>query len=149
MRIYNRTFNRSYTEIETFEAGITLTGAEVKAVRQGNIRLEKAFGKIIDGELFLLNAEISIYKYARPQEYEPTRKRKLLVHKKEIVKLSTKLQGAHKLTLVPLSCYNKGSYIKICMALARGKGDIVKKKLERREDVKRQQQREMKEYIKK
>ena len=148
MKVYNRTFNRDYTEIETVEAGIALTGAEVKAVRAKNIKLVQSFARVMRGELFLVNADIPIYQFARPQDYNPTRSRKLLLHKKQITRLISKLQSSGKLTLIPVSCYNKGPYIKISLALAKGKRDIEKKKVERREDIKRQQEQEMKEYIK-
>ncbi|PIZ66611.1 SsrA-binding protein [Candidatus Roizmanbacteria bacterium CG_4_9_14_0_2_um_filter_39_13] len=149
MRIVNRFYKRDYEAIDTFEVGIVLNGAEVKSIRQGNLRLEQAFGKIIGGDAYLMNAEIAIYKFSRPKEYNLTRQRKLLLHKKEIQKIEIKLKTGGRLTLIPVSCYTKGRCIKLSIALAKGRGEIAKKKLERAEDVKRNQKQEMKEYLKK
>lgn len=149
MRVVNRFFIRDYEAIDTFEVGIVLNGAEVKSIRQGNIRLEQAFGKIIGNEMYLVNAEISIYQFARPKEYNSTRQRKLLLHKKEIQKIEIKLKTGGRLTLIPMSCYTKGRHIKLSIALAKGRGEIAKKKRERVEDVKRNQKQEMKEYLRK
>lgn len=149
MKVINRHFHREYEAIDTYEAGIVLVGAEVKSIKQGNIRLEQAFAKISEGELYLSNAEIPIYKFATPHGYDPARRRKLLLHKKEIIKLQTKIQSGGRLTIIPIACYTKGRQIKISLALARAKGEIEKKKIERREDIKREQEREMKEYVKK
>lgn len=148
MRISNRTYRRDYETIETFEAGIALLGAEVKSVRAGNMKLEGAFVKIIGQEVFLVNADISIYKFSRPQGYESKRTRKLLLHKKQITKLRTKLAGGTKLTIAPVSCYNKGNLFKLEIALCKGRREIEKKKLERKADIKRAQKREAREYMK-
>ena len=149
MRIVNRFYKRDYEAIDTFEVGIVLNGAEVKSIRNGNLKLETAFGKIIGQEMYLINAEISIYQFARPKEYFATRQRKLLLHKKEIEKIQIKLKTGGRLTLVPVSCYTKGRHIKLSLALAKGRGEIAKKKLERAEDVKRKSKQEMKEYLNK
>ena len=149
MRIENRTFHREYEAIDTVEVGVVLTGSEVKSIRQGNLRLDTAFVKIINFEAVLVNAEIPLYRFAPSQSYEPTRQRKLLMHKKEILKLQTKVQSGGRLTIIPIVCYTKGSRIKLEIALSKPKGEIAKKKLERAEDVKREQQKEMKEYMKK
>ncbi|MFA9288963.1 MAG: SsrA-binding protein SmpB [Weeksellaceae bacterium] len=149
MRVDNRQFNRSYEEIETLEAGIVLNGGEVKSVKAGNIRLEKAYVKIVDGEAYLMNAEVAAYQFTRAQDHEVNRKRKLLLHKKELLRLNTKLKSAGNLTIIPLACYNKGRHIKLQIALARGRSDLKKKKLVKARDIKINQKREMKEYLKK
>ncbi|MBI4225872.1 SsrA-binding protein SmpB [Candidatus Roizmanbacteria bacterium] len=148
MKIFNRKFRRDYQEIEKYEVGIALTGAEVKSVRAGRIKLEDSFVKILGSEVYLLNAEIPIYEYARPQGYDLRRTRKLLLHKREIIRLKTKLASAGKLTIVPIACYNKASLIKLEIALAKGRRSPEKKKLEKARDVKRQEEREAKEYLK-
>ncbi len=148
MKIYNRKFKRDYQEVEKLEVGIALTGAEVKSVRAGRIRLEDAFVKIIGSEVVLINAEISIYEFARPQGYDLRRSRKLLLHKREIIRLKTKMASHSGLTLVPVSCYNKASLIKLEVALAKGRKSLEKKRLDKAKDVKRQEQREAKEYMK-
>lgn len=148
MKIFNKNYNREYQEIERYEAGISLTGAEVKSMRAGHVRLEDSFVKLVGNEVHLINANVPIYSFARPQGYDSRRTRRLLLHKKEIIRLKTKLLGSSKLTIVPVSCYNKGNLIKLEIALARGRREIEKKKLEKKRDIVIQEKREMKEYIK-
>lgn len=148
MKIYNRKFHRDYQEIEKYEAGISLTGAEVKSVRMRRMRLEEAFVKIMASGAYLMNAEIPIYQYARPEGYDLRRSRKLLLHKQELVRLKTKLNSGRGLTIVPVSCYNKKHLIKLEIALAKGRREIEKKKLEKKRDIKREEEKAMKEYIK-
>ena len=148
MKIINRTYHRNYESLESLEAGIALIGAEVKSVRAGAMRLETAFVKIIGTEVFLVNAEIPIYQYSRPQGYDSKRTRKLLLHKKEITRLRTKLAASNRLTLAPISCYNKRKRFKIQIALSRGRQEIEKKKLVKSRDEKLREKREAKEYMK-
>lgn len=148
MRIANRFFKRDYEALDTYEVGIVLTGAEVKSIRLNNLKLESSFAKIIGNEVYLVNAEIPIYRFAAPVDYNPTKPRKLLLHKKEIQKIAIKLKTGGRLTLVPVACYTKGSRIKLTLALAKGRGEIAKKKLERAEDIKRSEKIKMKEYLK-
>ena len=148
MKIFNRKFRRDYQEIEKYEVGVALTGAEVKSVRDGRIKLEDSFVKILGSEVYLVNAEISIYEFARPQGYDLRRTRKLLLHKREIIRLKTKLSSAGGLTIVPVSCYNKSGLIKLEIALAKGRKGMEKKKLEKRRDIQREQEREAKEFLK-
>ncbi|OGK19582.1 SsrA-binding protein [Candidatus Roizmanbacteria bacterium RIFCSPHIGHO2_02_FULL_40_13b] len=146
MRIYNKKATRDYTVIETYEAGIALHGAEVKAVRAGNMKLEGAHVRFIDNELFLVNSEVSIYKFARPEDYNPTRTRKLLLHKGEILRLRTKMKTANNLTVIPIACYNKKSLLKLEIALVKSKKNWEKKRVEQRKDEERKIEKEMKEY---
>lgn len=148
MKVFNRKYKREYQEIEKYEAGVSLTGAEVKSVRAGRIKLEDAFVRIIGSEAYLINAEVQIYSFSRPQGYDPRRTRKLLLHKQEIIRLKTKLASAGRLTIVPVSCYNKHNLIKLEIALAKGRGEIEKKKLEKKRDIEIAQKREAKEYLK-
>jgi len=148
MKIINRKFHRDYQELEKYEAGIVLIGAEVKAVRQGRLKLNDSFIKIIGGEVYLVNAQIPVYQYARAAGYDDKRTRKLLMHSKEILRLKTKIQAAAGLTVVPISCYNKHGVLKLEVALAKGRSTIGKKRLEKARDIKREQQREVKEYVK-
>src|SRR3989344_1287760 len=135
MKIFNRKYRRDYQEIEKYEVGIALTGPEVKYVRAGRIRLEDSFVKILGSEVYLINAEISVYEFARPQNYDPRRTRKLLLHKREIIRLKTKMASPGGLAIVPVSCYNKDSLIKLEIALAKGRKDQEKKKLEKKRDI--------------
>lgn len=148
MKIYNRKFSRNYQEIEKYEAGVILNGTEVKSIRQGRIKLEDAYVKILGDEVYLINAQIPLYQYSQNIAYDPSRMRKLLLHKKEIIRLKTKIASNPGLTIVPISCYNKNNLIKLEIALARGRKDVEKRKLERKRDIEREEEKEAKEYIK-
>ncbi len=149
MKIENRIFHRNYQELDTYEAGISLTGGEVKSILNNGLKLEGSFVKIIDQEAVLFSAEIIPYKFISQPDYNPVRKRKLLLHKSEIIKLQTKLQSAGRLTIIPIACYTKGRKIKLSIALAKARGEIGTKRLEKARDIKIDQEREIKEYIKK
>ena len=134
-----------YEILEKFEAGIVLTGPEVKSVKAGHISLKGSYVTVHEGELLLLNCHISPYKFAQNQlkDYNPTASRKLLVHKKEINYLIGKLK-TKGLTLLPLSVYLKRNKIKLEIGLGRGK-----KKFEKREKIKkREAEREIKRALK-
>jgi SsrA-binding protein len=148
MKIVNRKFHREYQQLETFEAGIVLSGPEVKSVKEGSLRLDDAFVRIIGSEAFLINADINIYHFTRPTGYDPKRTRKLLLHKKEILRLQIKLQGGGNITIAPISVYEKGRMLKVEIALAKGRKDIEKRKLVKQRDVRLEQKREAKEYMK-
>lgn len=148
MKILNRKFRREYQEIEKLEVGIVLTGAEVKSVRAGRIRLDDAFVKILGSEAYLVNGEIAVYEYARPQLYEPRRTRKLLLHKNELIRLRTKISSAGGLTIVPVSCYNKDGFVKLEIALARPRKERGTKKFDKQRDIKREEEKKVKEYLK-
>ncbi|MDH7476006.1 MAG: SsrA-binding protein SmpB [Microgenomates group bacterium] len=147
MKIINRRFNRDYEIIEKYEAGIVLTGPETKSVKAGHIRLEDSFIKIIGNEAYLVNAEVQIYQFAKPQGYDARRTRKLLLHKKELIRLKTKLASGSRLTIAPISCYNKHGLIKLEIALAKAKKEREKRKMEKERDLKREEERRIKEYI--
>jgi len=147
MRIVNRKFHREYEEMERLEVGVALTGGEVKSIRAGHLKLDDAFVKLIGDELFLVNANIPAYSFADNKNYEPKRSRKLLLHRKELLRFQVKMASGG-LTMAPVSCYNKGRQIKLEIALVRGRKDIEKRKIEKERDVKRQEKREMKEYLK-
>src|SRR3989338_3105978 len=144
MKILNRKFRRDYQEIEKYEVGIALTGAEVKSVRAGRMKLEDSFVKILGSEVYLVNAEIQVYEYARPQGYDLRRTRKLLLHKKEILRIQGKISSHSGLTLAPISCYNKHGLVKLEIALAKGRKSVDKKNLEKKRDIERQEKREVK-----
>lgn len=148
MKVFNRKFNREYEKVESYEAGILLNGAEAKSVFLERIRLDDSYVKIMDGQAYLINADIPRYEFAHQEGYDAKRKRKLLLHKKELLKLQIKT-ATKGLTLAPVSCYTKGPYIKLEIALARGRKDLEKRKIEKKRDVVRAQKREMKEWMKK
>ncbi len=137
MKIINKKAAFEYTIIDRVECGIVLEGAEVKSLRLGHGKLEGAFVKIVNNEAFLVNAEILPYAFARPQGYDPKRTRKLLLHKKELIALQSRIEGA-KLTLIPLSWYTRGPNVKLEIGLARGKKIYEKRELKKKADIKRE-----------
>ncbi len=148
MKIINRKFHREYQELEKYEAGIVLTGSEVKSVKAGRLRLDDAFVRLLGQEAYLVNAEIPIYEYARALGYDPKRTRKLLLHRAELTRLKTKIQSGSGLTVAPISCYNKGSLIKLEIALVRPRKELEKRRREKARDIEREAKREIKEYLK-
>ncbi|MDO8451460.1 MAG: SsrA-binding protein SmpB [bacterium] len=147
MKIFNKKAEFDYTILERIEAGIQLTGSEVKSLRGGHATLDAAFVRIIGSEAFLVNAHIYPYPFARLEGYDPKRTRKLLLHKNELIRLKTKLLSSN-LTLVPLSWYNKASHIKLEVGLARGKKQYEKREKTRQEDQKRELEREYRGKVK-
>jgi len=144
MKITNRRAFYDYQLFERLEAGINLNGAEVKAVRLGNADLKGSFVKVIGSEAYLINAKIFPYEYARPEGYDETRTRKLLLHKKEIIALKSKTEGAN-LTIVPVSIYTKRNLIKVELALAKGKKKYDKKEAIKKRDILRETEQELEE----
>ena len=147
MKVTNRKLSRDYEILDTVEAGIVLTGAEAKSVFLKQINIDAAHVKIVDGSAFLVNAEIQKYKFAELADYEPKRTRRLLLHKKELLKLQVKT-ASKGFTIVPASCYSKGPYIKFEIALVRGRRDLEKKKIQKKQDIVRNEKRDMKEFLK-
>ena len=116
----NRQASHEYSLLETFEAGVELLGTEVKALRAGRAHLREGYVRIEEGEAWLLQVTISEYEQGNRANHEPQRRRRLLLHRREIEYLDAKVrQGG--LTLVPLRLYTKGNKIKLEFALARGK----------------------------
>ena len=132
MKIVNRKATFDYQILEKMEAGIHLLGAEVKAVRLGHADLTRSYVRVMGSEAYLINAKIFPYEYARPDSYDATRTRKLLLHKKEIIALKSKMEGAN-LTLVPISLYTSHDLVKLEIALGK-----PKKKFEKRQSLKKQ-----------
>lgn len=133
MKIENKRAHFDYVILDTVEAGVNLYGFEVKAVREGHADLTGSFVKIMGSEAYLVNAKIFPYQYARTEGYEPRRTRKLLLHKKEIIALKSKLE-AGSLTIVPISLYTTRTFIKLAIALGKSKKEIDKRQaLKKRE----------------
>ena len=140
----NRKARHDYTIEESFEAGIELKGTEVKSMRAGRANLKDSFAVIENGELYLYGMHISPYEHGNIFNVEPMRPRKLLMHKKEIMRLlgKTKEQG---LTLVPLKAYFKKDKIRIELALAKGKKLYDKREAAAEKTAKREIEKAMKE----
>jgi len=137
----NRQAYHDYFIEETFETGIVLSGTEVKSIRQGTVNLKDSFCNIKNGEIFVIGMHVSPYEKGNIFNRDPKRDRKLLMHKREILRLYTKIKQ-DGLTVIPLSLYFKDSRVKMEIGLARGK-----KLHDKREDAaKRDAQREMERY---
>ena len=147
MKVINRKLSREYEILETVEAGVVLSGPEAQSVFLKQINLDAAYVRLKDGEAFLINADIQKYQFAKQDEYNPKQDRKLLLHKKELLKLQVKT-ASKGLTLVPVSCFSHGPYIKIEVALVRGRRDLERKKIQKKQEVIRDEKRDMKEYLK-
>lgn len=139
----NKKAKFEYEFIEKFEAGIVLTGAEVKSIKYGKININDAYIKTKNQELFLVSAHISKYENFSYGDHDVEREKKLLMSKYEIVKLSSKLQEKG-FSLIPLSIYLKERYIKLEIALARGKKLFDKRESIKKRIVERDVQREQK-----
>ena len=140
----NRRARHDYFIEDRFEAGIALTGTEVKSVRAGTVSLKDAYAVVIDGEMFLRGMHISPYEKGNIFNKDPLRLRKLLLHKREIARLygMVKLDGY---ALIPLSVYLKGSLVKIDLGLCKGKQRHDKREDAARRDAGREMERALKE----
>ena len=127
----NRQAAHNYHLLERFEAGLVLTGTEVKAIRSGKVNLKESYAAIRNGEAWLLNCHISPYAFGNRENHEPLRSRKLLLHQQELRRLTGKVTE-RGLTLVPTQMYLKNGRIKLEIALARGKKLYDKRETERR-----------------
>ena len=140
----NRKARHDYFVLETYEAGIELFGTEVKSLRAGSVNLKDSWCSIKDGELFLMGAHISPYEKGNIFNRDPLRVRKLLMHKREIMKLfGTIKQDGYP--LIPLSLYFKNSHVKVEVGLCKGKKLYDKREDMARRDAKREMDRAMKE----
>lgn len=142
MKIVNRRAFYDYEIQEKFEAGINLYGSEVKAIRDGHADLTGSFVRVIGSEAYLVNAKVFPYKFAQIENYDEKRTRKLLLHKKEIIALKSKIEG-EKLAIVPLSIYTHGRYIKLELALGKGKKKFEKKEAIKKKDIQREIEQEL------
>ena len=116
----NRSASHEFHLLKRIEAGIVLSGPEVKSARAGRVQLKESYARIRDGEIFLHRCHISPYENSRIAEYDPVRTRKLLLHAREIHKLAKELEGSG-VTLVPTRMYLRNGRVKVEIALARGK----------------------------
>ena len=140
----NRKARHDYFVLESYEAGIELTGTEVKSIREGGLNLKDSWISIDDGEVYIKQMHISPYEKGNIFNKDPLRTRKLLMHKREIMKLlgQVKQDG---LTLIPISVYFKGSRVKVQVGLCRGKKLYDKREDAARRDMKREAERALKE----
>ena len=130
----NKKAHYHYEITETFEAGIVLTGTEIKSVRQARINIRDGFARVRNGEVWLSNVHISPFDEGNIWNVDPTRSRKLLLHKKQIAKIEAEISQAG-MSFVPLRVYVKDGFAKVLMGLAKGK-----KNYDKRETIKRKEQ---------
>ena len=145
MEIINRKAKFDYFIEDEYEAGIALTGTEIKAIRNGNCNLKDCYGIVKGNEVFLLNMYIGQYKEGNQFNHSETRSRKLLLHKKEIKKIAQAID-VNGLTLVPLKGYFKGNKFKILLGVCRGKKNFDKRETIKNRDIKREVEKNLKQY---
>lgn len=142
----NKKAIHDFTIEETYEAGISLTGPEVKSVRAGRANLKESYARVRDGEVYLIGAHISPYENATHREQLPTRDRKLLLHRKEIDRLTGKTLTEGN-TLVPLKLYSKNGNVKLQLGVASRKRQYDKRRDIARKTAEREMQRAVKERL--
>ena len=141
----NKKARHDYQILETIEAGLVLTGTEIKSVRERRINLKDGFAQIHNGEAWLMNVHISEYTQGNRFNHDPLRARKLLLHKKEIQKLTG--QTSEKgITIVPLKVYLKHGFAKVILGIAKGKHDYDKRETIKKRDQEREIRRTLKNY---
>lgn len=142
----NKKALHDFTIEETYEAGIALTGPEVKSIREGRANLKESYARVRDGEVFLIGAHISPYENATQRDQRPTRDRKLLLHRKEIDRLIGKTLTEGN-TLVPLKLYSKNGVLKLQIGVASRKKEYDKRRDIARKSAERDMQRAVKESL--
>jgi SsrA-binding protein len=142
----NKKAFHDFTIEETYEAGIALTGPEVKSVREGRANLKESYARVRDGEVFLIGAHISPYENATHRDQRPTRDRKLLLHRREIDRLVGKTLTEGN-TLVPLKLYSKNGNVKLQLGVASRKREYDKRRDIARKTAEREMQRAVKESL--
>lgn len=143
----NKKAYHDYDILEKFEAGIVLVGSEVKSVKSGKVSLKESYARFYDNELWVVGMHIAEFIEANIFNHETTRKRKLLLHKKELKKLSVKLQNTG-LTLIPLRVYRKMHLIKIEIGLCKGRREFEKRDAIKEREGKREMDRAVKSFNK-
>ena len=145
MEIINRKAKFDYFIEEVYEAGIVLTGTEIKSIRDGNCNIKDCYGIVRNHEVYLLNMYIAPYKEGNIFNHEERRSRKLLLHKKEIKKIEEALE-LKGLTLIPIKLYFKNNILKVSLGVCRGKKTYDKRESIKERDIKRESLRNMKNY---
>ena len=143
MEILNRKARYDYEIEDTYEAGIVLTGTEIKSIRMGNVNIKDSYAIIRNNEIYLLNTHISLYEEGNRFNHDEDRTRKLLLHKKEILKLKDKLE-IEGYTLVPLKIYFVKNKAKVLIGVAKGKKNYNKKETIKERDIQREMEKSLK-----
>ncbi len=145
MEIINRKAKFDFEVEDSIECGLVLQGTEVKSIRLGKANIKDSYGIIKNDEVYILNMHIAEYEQGNRFNHEPTRTRKLLLHKKEIKKIKTKLD-IEGYTLVPLKVYIVRSKVKVLMGVAKGRKNYDKRESIKKKDIERQVLKDLKEY---
>ncbi|MBO0420000.1 SsrA-binding protein SmpB [Vagococcus fluvialis] len=140
----NRKARHDYTVIETIEAGMVLKGTEIKAIRNRRVNLKDGYVRVRDGEAYLVNVHISPYEQGNLFNHDPLRTRKLLMHKKQIAKLTAETKNTG-VTLIPLKLYIKNGFAKVLVGVAKGKKQYDKRQDLKQKDMNREINRTLKE----
>lgn len=143
IEIKNKKAYFDYEILDTYETGIVLTGTEIKSIREGNVNLKDSYGVIRNNEIYLLNMHISEYKEGNIFNHEEKRTRKLLLHKKEILKIKDKV-ALEGITLVPLKLYFNKNKVKILLGIAKGKKVYDKRESIKKRDTEREIRKQFK-----
>ncbi|MCO6046123.1 SsrA-binding protein SmpB [Aeoliella sp. ICT_H6.2] len=138
----NRKARHEYEVLDTLECGIVLQGSEVKSLRQGRMSIDEAYGRVDRGEVWLMGLDIQEYSFANVQNHDPRRRRKLLMHRREIKKFAAQAYEKN-LTLVPLRMYFTRGRAKVLMGICRGKKQYDKRESKKKRDVQRDIDRAM------
>lgn len=141
----NKKASHDYHILDTIEAGIVLTGTEIKSIRAARINLKDGFAQVKNGEAWLMNVHISLYDQGNQFNHDPLRNRKLLLHKKQINQLAGEI-SKKGVTLVPLKVYIKNGFAKVLLGLAQGKHDYDKRESIKKRDQEREIRRTLKNY---
>jgi SsrA-binding protein len=136
-RISNRRAHFDYEILDRIECGVELVGSEVKSVRQGKVQLAQSFARVRNGEVWLLGCHIDEYVEANQLNHDPTRSRRLLLHRREIRRLVQRMQKEQGSTLIPLEIYFKRGYAKVMLGLGKGKKLFDKRQAIKERDDKR------------
>jgi len=140
-RISNRRATFDYFILDKIECGIALVGSEVKSVRKGHVQLGQSFARLRDGQVWLMGAHIEEYVEANQLNHDPTRTRRLLLHRREIRRLQQRLQKEQGSTLIPLEMYFRRGYVKVLLGIAKGKKLFDKRAAIKERDDKRNMQK--------
>ena len=143
MEILNRKARYDYEIEDTYEAGIVLTGTEIKSIRMGKVNIKDSYAIIRNNEIYLLNTHISLYEEGNRFNHDEDRTRKLLLHKREILKLKDKLE-IEGYTLVPLKIYFVKNKAKVLIGVAKGKKNYNKKETIKERDIQREMEKSLK-----
>jgi SsrA-binding protein len=146
MKIVNKKASFNYEILESLEAGVILTGAEVKSIKSGRANIGDAYVKVLNNELWLVNANIPKYEFASDKNYDPARSKKLLINRVQLDRLESKMKQGN-LTLIPVSLYTVRGMIKVEVGLAKGRKYHEKREREKERDLDRELHYESKKYV--